>query len=258
MNRHLLLLCLCGLLVFPVFADDGSADNAGTLDRIIREIEREGEMETDLLWLSKDAAVSEKGEVLETRMFANYDPAELTTRLTRDASDCEMQLFLEPMGTDKTASEMVRDAGWVFVGEVAEIQAGFVWGSIPGMLIRLEPSEFLVGSRLDAPVHVLFKAADFEVAGKRICQAYARYADAPKVGERMVVISEPGEEAFLSDSRLMLNYDPDGLITVHEDDRINLPRRLRRDRSLPAALRVPSAELTSLTTWIGETAKEKE
>lgn len=133
------------------------------------------------------------------------------------------------VGPLESWDEVAQSAGAIYLGTVTAVTAGFQ-GRVPASILRVEDLEVFAtapGFPREGPVYVLYPAADFNVNGKRLCNAGPDASYRPMAGDQVLIVAHDpppdGEGRFLPTELEQLVFA--------RGERVVVPARLRNDES---------------------------
>jgi hypothetical protein len=144
----------------------------------------------------------------------------------RVGAEPEDSIGVPPRGS---IEEGTRNSRLVVLGKVTERAYGFK-SYIPGQLLRVVPEETLKGVPRDVPAYFVFvPVGNFHLGDMPLCKTDDLFADPPQVGDEVVLFAPAGPDRHEGRSEPFLELEDDkGLVTVHSDDRVSLPRAWRK------------------------------
>ena len=202
-------LCLLLLLLtVPTFAQSGPSEDMPEMAFMNPDVSVYPD------WVRADRVLDAEGKV-DSAMFhpPNVDSLERLFKAHPKGKSCMAldEVFVQE-GADRIVSfeETVREADWVFVGEITGKAGGFMQHQ-PGTLLRIEPQEVLRGPLDRTYPHYFFvPAGHIRVGDMALCVTDPVYTVVPKVGTRVLLTVElnwfsKGEFLWgLSDHRIFL------------------------------------------------------
>lgn len=129
--------------------------------------------------------------------------------------------FYEPENRD-TVEDAIRTARVIGGFRVTGTAGGF-YGGVPGQLLRLVPVDVYRGDLTARDYYAFLPIGRFSVSGKQVCKRDARFANAPRVGQEVVLfVGLPSGE----DLNILQLQGPTDLITV-DGEKLSLPAQYR-------------------------------
>jgi hypothetical protein len=144
----------------------------------------------------------------------------------RIGSESEDSIGVPPRDT---VEEGTRNSRLVVLGKVTERDYGFK-AHIPGQLLRVVPEETLRGKPRDVPAYFVFvPVGSFHLGAMPLCKTDDLFADPPQVGEEVILFAPTGPDRHDDEREPFLELEDDkGLVTVHSNDEVSLPRAWRK------------------------------
>jgi hypothetical protein len=145
----------------------------------------------------------------------------------RVGAEPEDSIGVPPRGS---IEEGTRNSRLVVLGKVTERAYGFK-AYIPGQLLRVVPEETLKGVPRDIPAYFAFvPVGNFHLGVMPLCKTDDLFADPPRVGDEVVLFAPAGPDPDKDEREPFLEVEDDkGLVTVHSDGAVSLPRAWRKE-----------------------------
>jgi hypothetical protein len=137
----------------------------------------------------------------------------------------EDSIGVPPRGT---IEEGTRNSSLIVRGKVTEKSFGFRI-DIPGQLLRVVPQETLKGTPREVSAYFVFlPVGNFHLGSTPLCKMDDRYADAPRVGDEVLLFVPAGFDRDQDVQEPLLELeDGEGLVTIRSKDDLSLPRTWR-------------------------------
>lgn len=150
---------------------------------------------TEYLWVDSQSAVLPSGDV-NTKLFSDHAAAMVSGYLSTPAKDGCIEIGAvmrdyagtSPIGTLKE----LRDSASIVVAGVVKSRASGFYTGIPGQLILIETTSVVRDERKGEQIAQFFlfiPVGDFSVGERTICKSDYRYATAPAIGDRVLILS---------------------------------------------------------------------
>jgi hypothetical protein len=187
-------------------------------------------------WIEKSMILNPDRSV-NTDLVSPSGAAEIDALRRTPAKDGCVRIGAEPedaMGVPSrgTIEEGTRNSRLLVLGKVTERAYGFK-GYIPGQLLRVVPEEILKGVPRDVPAYFVFiPVGAFHLGAMPLCKTDDRFADPPQVGDEVLLFAPAGPDRHDDTREPFLELeDENGLVTIHSNDGVSLPRGWRSEGS---------------------------
>jgi hypothetical protein len=129
-----------------------------------------------------------------------------------------------------TPEQATRNSRLVLLGTVTEKTFGFA-GDEPGQLLRVTPDEIIKGQPRNVPAYFVFlPVGTVKVGILEICKTDEYYPDPPAVGEQVLLFVPDSWDWQQNQNDPYLDLmNESGIITIHSDSRVSLPKRFREN-----------------------------
>jgi hypothetical protein len=135
-----------------------------------------------------------------------------------------------------TPEQAARNSRLVLFGTVTEKAFGLA-GDQPGQLLRVTPDEIIKGQPRNVPAYFVFlPVGTIKIGNLEICKTDEYYPEPPAVGERVLLFVPDSWDWQQNQNDPYLDLmNESGIITIHSDSTVSLPKRFRENlRALPA------------------------
>jgi hypothetical protein len=131
-----------------------------------------------------------------------------------------------------TIEEGTRNSSLIIRGKVTEKAYGFRI-DIPGQLLRVVPQETLKGTPREVSAYFVFlPVGNFHLGSTPLCKMDDRYAEAPRVGDEVLLFVPVGFDRAQEVQEPLLDLeDGEGLVTIRSKGELSLPRTWRNHAS---------------------------
>ncbi len=151
-----------------------------------------------------------------------YDSTE--PRASRCLSPMNSAEFETGSGSPQDLNAAIRTSDNVILARITGSIAGFSHHTTAGNLYRFTPIEVIRGRHVEAEKYFFFPSGDFELGQISICKNHPDYAEAPALGDRVLLIYK---DNWYNESGIVYTRGSAGVITLKHDGKYSLPRRFR-------------------------------
>lgn len=127
-------------------------------------------------------------------------------------------------GSPRDLQAAIRTSDHVILARVTGSIAGCLHHATAGNLYRFTPIEVIRGRHVEAEKYFFFPSGEFELGQVSICKIHPDYAEAPALGDRVLLIYKDG---WYNASGIVYTRGSVGVTTLKSDGTFSLPRRFR-------------------------------